>query len=246
VVTWLSGDDTRVRQALLNYAGNAVKFTARGHITLRARLEQAHDAKLLVRFEVEDTGIGVDPQQVAPLFQAFEQADASTTRAHGGTGLGLAITRRLAELMDSNAGTRPRPGGAASSGSRLGWGRAPALPCPRPRLQGLMPCCGSATPALEQVPSIGPLTASALVATAGDAKNFDNGRHFAAWLGLVPKQHSSGGKATLLGMSKRGDSYLRTLLIHGARSNTVQLSPSGPTHVRAGSKVSLLRTRTTE
>jgi transposase len=71
---------------------------------------------------------------------------------------------------------------------------------------------------LEQVPGIGPLTASALVATAGDAKNFDNGRHFAAWLGLVPKQHSSGGKATLLGMSKRGDSYLRTLLIHGARS----------------------------
>lgn len=71
---------------------------------------------------------------------------------------------------------------------------------------------------LEQVPGIGPLTASALAATAGDAKNFDNGRQFAAWLGLVPKQHSSGGKATLLGMSKRGDTYLRTLLIHGARA----------------------------
>jgi transposase len=71
---------------------------------------------------------------------------------------------------------------------------------------------------LEQVPGIGPLTASALTATAGDAKNFDNGRQFAAWLGLVPKQHSSGGKATLLGMSKRGDAYLRTLLIHGARA----------------------------
>jgi transposase len=71
---------------------------------------------------------------------------------------------------------------------------------------------------LEQVPGIGPLTASALAATAGDAKNFDNGRQFAAWLGLVPKQHSSGGKATLLGMSKRGDAYLRTLLIHGARA----------------------------
>jgi len=71
---------------------------------------------------------------------------------------------------------------------------------------------------LEQVPGIGPITASALVASVGDAKNFANGRQLAAWLGLVPKQHSSGGKATLLGISKRGDSYLRTLLIHGARS----------------------------
>jgi transposase len=71
---------------------------------------------------------------------------------------------------------------------------------------------------LEKVPGIGPLTATALVASAGDAKNFDNGRQFAAWLGVVPRQHSSGGKPTLLGMSKRGDAYLRTMLIHGARS----------------------------
>ena len=71
---------------------------------------------------------------------------------------------------------------------------------------------------LEKVPGIGPLTATALVASVGDAKNFDNGRQFAAWLGVVPQQHSSGGKPTLLGMSKRGDAYLRTMLIHGARS----------------------------
>jgi transposase len=71
---------------------------------------------------------------------------------------------------------------------------------------------------LERVPGIGPITASALAATVGDAKNFANGRQLAAWLGLVPRQHSTGGKATLLGMSKRGDAYLRTLLIHGARS----------------------------
>ena len=71
---------------------------------------------------------------------------------------------------------------------------------------------------LEAVPGIGPLTASALVATVGDAKNFKNGRQMAAWLGLVPKQESSGGKTVLLGISKRGDVYLRTLLIHGARS----------------------------
>ena len=71
---------------------------------------------------------------------------------------------------------------------------------------------------LAQIPGIGPITASALVATIGDAKNFENGRQLAAWLGLVPRQNSSGGKATLLGISKRGDTYLRTLLIHGARA----------------------------
>jgi transposase len=71
---------------------------------------------------------------------------------------------------------------------------------------------------LAQIPGIGPITASALVASIGDAKSFANGRQLVAWLGLVPRQHSSGGKSTLLGISKRGDAYLRTLLVHGARS----------------------------
>jgi transposase len=71
---------------------------------------------------------------------------------------------------------------------------------------------------LAEIPGIGPLTASALVASIGDAKSFENGRQLAAWLGLVPRQHSTGGKQTLLGISKRGDGYLRTLLIHGARA----------------------------
>ncbi|MGL4614800.1 MAG: IS110 family transposase [Shewanella sp.] len=76
----------------------------------------------------------------------------------------------------------------------------------------------SASQKLAKMPGIGPLTASALVASIGDAKQFQNGRQLASWLGLVPKQHSSGGKQTLLGISKRGDNYLRTLLIHGARA----------------------------
>ncbi|MEZ5577661.1 MAG: IS110 family transposase [Candidatus Competibacteraceae bacterium] len=71
---------------------------------------------------------------------------------------------------------------------------------------------------LAAIPGIGPLTASALVATIGDARQFESGRQLAAWLGLVPRQHSSGGKPTLLGIGKRGDVYLRTLLIHGARA----------------------------
>jgi transposase len=71
---------------------------------------------------------------------------------------------------------------------------------------------------LARIPGIGPLTASALSASIGDASTFHNGRELAAWLGLVPRQHSSGGKPLLLGISKRGDAYLRTLMIHGARS----------------------------
>ena len=79
-------------------------------------------------------------------------------------------------------------------------------------------CDNEASRKLEKIPGIGPLGASALVASIGDAKTFKNGRQLAAWLGLVPRQHSTGGKPTLLGISKRGDVYLRTLLIHGARS----------------------------
>ena len=101
---WLRGDVTRLRQAILNYASNALKFTARGHITLAAQLLEDNGDELLVRFTVSDTGIGIDPDKLARLFQPFAQADASTTRRYGGTGLGLSITRRLAELMGGEAG----------------------------------------------------------------------------------------------------------------------------------------------
>ncbi len=104
------GDPTRLRQVLLNYAGNAVKFTERGSIVLRARLLEQTAADVLVRFEVVDTGPGVDPAQADRLFDAFEQADTSTTRRHGGTGLGLAITRRLAALMGGETGVDSVPG----------------------------------------------------------------------------------------------------------------------------------------
>ncbi|HEX5802113.1 MAG TPA: PAS domain-containing protein, partial [Azospira sp.] len=107
---WLRGDVTRVRQALLNYAGNAVKFTDSGHIVLRVRRLETRDGRLLVRFEVEDSGIGIDSEKLPLLFQAFQQADSSTTRRYGGTGLGLAITRQLALLMGGEAGADSQPG----------------------------------------------------------------------------------------------------------------------------------------
>ncbi|MCX7150089.1 MAG: PAS domain S-box protein, partial [Rhodocyclales bacterium] len=110
VPLWLRGDPTRLRQSLLNFAGNAVKFTEKGSIALRARLLEDIGGELLVRFEVQDTGIGIAPEPLARLFQAFEQADASITRKYGGTGLGLAITQRLAGLMGGEVGADSTPG----------------------------------------------------------------------------------------------------------------------------------------
>ena len=106
----LMGDPTRLQQALLNYATNAVKFTETGTVTLRALKQEETSDSVMVRFDVADTGIGIVPETLARLFSAFEQADNSMTRKYGGTGLGLAITRRLAELMGGEAGADSAPG----------------------------------------------------------------------------------------------------------------------------------------
>ena len=100
----LRGDPTRLQQALLNYAVNAIKFTESGTITLRTLIEDETPESVQVRFEVQDTGIGIPSAALSRLFAPFEQAENSTTRKYGGTGLGLAITRRLAELMGGEAG----------------------------------------------------------------------------------------------------------------------------------------------
>ena len=106
----LYGDPRRLTQALLNYLGNAIKFTHQGQITLTVSpLDETKDDCLL-RFEVCDTGIGLTPEQIKPLFEAFIQADSSTTRKFGGTGLGLAITRRLARQMGGDTGVTSTPG----------------------------------------------------------------------------------------------------------------------------------------
>ena len=106
----LLGDATRLQQALLNYATNAVKFTEAGSITLHGRIESEDQDKVVLRFEVRDTGIGIAPEIMPKLFSVFEQADNSTTRKYGGTGLGLAITRKLAELMGGQTGVSSTPG----------------------------------------------------------------------------------------------------------------------------------------
>jgi CheY-like chemotaxis protein len=100
----LLGDPTRIRQCLINYVTNALKFTERGHVTIRSRVLEESPEDIMIRFEVEDTGLGIAPDVQSRLFTAFEQADNSTTREYGGTGLGLTITKRLAELMGGFAG----------------------------------------------------------------------------------------------------------------------------------------------
>jgi PAS domain S-box-containing protein len=104
------GDPTRLQQAVLNYFSNAVKFTKAGSVTLRAIKQEETDEAVWVRFEVEDTGIGISPETLPHLFSSFQQADNSTTRRYGGTGLGLVITRRLAELMGGEVGVESSPG----------------------------------------------------------------------------------------------------------------------------------------
>jgi len=130
VPLWLRGDPTRLRQALFNYMSNAIKFTERGSITLRARLIHDRGEEMLLRFEVADTGEGIAPEKISSLFHAFEQADASTTRRYGGTGLGLVIIRRLAQLMGGEAGVESELGRGSSfwftARLRRGQGTIPA------------------------------------------------------------------------------------------------------------------------
>lgn len=110
----LLGDPIRLQQALLNYGINAIKFTEAGSITLRIGLEEESADSVRVRFEVQDTGIGIAPDKLSRLFTAFEQADHSITREYGGTGLGLALVRRLAQLMGGEAGAISTPGAGST------------------------------------------------------------------------------------------------------------------------------------
>jgi len=106
----LRGDALRLQQALINYVGNAIKFTDHGRITMRVKITEEDADFAVVRFEVQDTGIGIDAAAIPRLFSSFEQADSSTTRKYGGTGLGLAITRKLAALMGGETGVESTPG----------------------------------------------------------------------------------------------------------------------------------------
>jgi two-component system sensor histidine kinase/response regulator len=106
----LQGDPLRLRQILLNFVDNAIKFTSRGSVNVRARREPDEQAGCAAFFEVVDTGIGLSQVEMAMLFRPFQQSDGSVTRKYGGTGLGLSISKRLVELMGGEAGVESAPG----------------------------------------------------------------------------------------------------------------------------------------
>lgn len=100
VPTALRGDPVRLRQIVVNLAGNAIKFTEQGEVVIAVSLEEETEESILLHFSVSDTGIGIAPENITTVFESFNQADGSVTRRYGGTGLGLAISRQLAELMN--------------------------------------------------------------------------------------------------------------------------------------------------
>jgi two-component system sensor histidine kinase/response regulator len=138
VPTQLRGDPLRLGQILINFCNNAVKFTESGEIVVTARVQEKDENGQLVRFSVRDTGIGLTQEQMGRLFQAFEQADASTTRQHGGTGLGLAISKRLAQLMGGDVGVTSETGKGSTFWftARLGNGVSSSRRVATPDLRG--------------------------------------------------------------------------------------------------------------
>jgi CheY-like chemotaxis protein len=123
---WIEADPVRLRQAMFNLVGNAVKFTAKGHVVARIAVEDAGIGHRQVRFEVEDTGIGMTPEAQAHLFERFRQAESDTARRFGGTGLGLSITQALVNLMGGEIDVVSAP--AKGSTFRLSF----AAPAARP------------------------------------------------------------------------------------------------------------------
>jgi two-component system, sensor histidine kinase and response regulator len=130
VSTHFRGDPLRLGQILINFCNNAVKFTEHGEVAVQVRVLEDNPDSQFVEFSVSDTGIGMTEAQIERLFQAFEQADASTTRKYGGTGLGLAISKQLTELMGGKVSVKSEPGKGSTFKftARLGKGTATARP----------------------------------------------------------------------------------------------------------------------
>ncbi len=137
----LIGDPLRVEQILLNLMSNAIKFTSAGRVELHVRLAGGDAQRVCLDLEVEDTGIGIKPEELERLFSPFSQADSSVSRKYGGTGLGLAISRRLAQMMDGDLSVSSRAGGGSTFRARIccGLGDAANLPLEQALAEGAMP-----------------------------------------------------------------------------------------------------------
>jgi len=142
VPTRLKGDPVRLRQIVVNLAGNAIKFTATGEVVVGVALEEETDDRIRLHFSISDTGIGIAPEKVSTIFESFNQADGSVTRQYGGTGLGLAISKQLVELMNGRIWVK----GDGSNGSTFHFtaqfipgdpASPPALPADTANFKGL-------------------------------------------------------------------------------------------------------------
>lgn len=133
------GDPLRLGQILFNLIGNAIKFTLQGTVTLRIRSVGETSEAMQIRFEVSDTGIGIEPEAQTRLFQSFEQADNSMTRKYGGTGLGLAITKRLVHLMGGEIGVDSTPGQGSTFWFTVWLGKSMDTSCKHRLLPGSQP-----------------------------------------------------------------------------------------------------------
>lgn len=186
---WLVGDPVRLRQVVANLTGNAIKFTERGEVIVHARPEREDENTVWVRIEVRDTGIGIPPEARERIFDAFGQADSSTTRKFGGTGLGLTLSRRLVELM----------GGALELESEVGRGSifGFTLPLTKARRMGA-----------HFTPHPGLQGKTMLIADDNPTNRIIFERFCTAW-GMIPHSVDDGAKALvqLMDAAARGVPY---------------------------------------
>lgn len=134
----LLGEPTRLRQVLINLLSNAIKFTDRGFVEVSAAIDRVQGDAVVLRFSVRDSGIGISEEQRAVIFEAFRQADSSTTRRYGGTGLGLAICQRLVRLMGGELSVQSQPGQGSTFTFTTSLTRSTAGLSPRPSESSLV------------------------------------------------------------------------------------------------------------
>jgi PAS domain S-box-containing protein len=180
-----SGDALHLRQILLNFIGNAIKFSDRGQISVRARAEEEDIHSLLLRIEVIDQGIGLGKEQQSRLFHAFTQVDDSSTRKHGGSGLGLVISKRIARLMGGDVGVVSEVG----QGSTF-WATVRLRRCVEARKAGVAPDAGSHREALARE-----FSGSRILVVEDEPVNLDVAMFLLEDAGLMPEAARNGAEA---------------------------------------------------